>query len=288
MCKLAKLMTTQNEMFKEGSMSISAERMTNAPVYYALIQVKFTPVAAMAKYVPEIQDALRVEGFPLFEVDNTTRLKFEIKNPNEPPVHSFENVAEWLMVSADKRSGFILGHDFITFHTTSYDTHEPFISASLLGLSKVLEFAKPSFISRIGLRYLDAVLPEGDEVVEQYLAKELHDVDFGLTPVQSIQEAVYQTSIGPSTPNSFLVTRVHKMNGQLGFPPDMVPRGLHPLDRFSNTPAKLHGIIDTDHYAEGTIPTDIQQIEKSMISLHSKIKEAFENMVTGFALSKWQ
>ena len=104
-------------------MSANTERMTNAPVYYALVQVKFTPVAAMSKYVPEIQDALRVEGFPLFELDNSTRLKFEIKNQNEPPVHSFENVSEWLMVSADKHSGFILGQDFITFHTTNYVTH---------------------------------------------------------------------------------------------------------------------------------------------------------------------
>ncbi|MBZ6755032.1 TIGR04255 family protein, partial [Klebsiella grimontii] len=47
-------------------MSTTNERMSNAPVYYALIQVKFTPIAAMNKYVADIQDALRVEGFPLF------------------------------------------------------------------------------------------------------------------------------------------------------------------------------------------------------------------------------
>ncbi|WP_284146529.1 TIGR04255 family protein [Escherichia coli] len=62
-------------------MSTKSERMSNAPVYYALVQVKFTPIAAMSKYVPDIQDALRVEGFPLFEVSNTTQLKFEIKTP---------------------------------------------------------------------------------------------------------------------------------------------------------------------------------------------------------------
>lgn len=268
-------------------MSSNSERMSNAPVYYALVQVKFTPVAAMSKYVPDIQDALRVEGFPLFEVSNTTQLKFEIRNPNEPPVHSFEPVTSWLMIDADRRAGFVLGNDFITFHTTDYDNHVPFISSLILGLSKVLEFAKPSLVSRIGLRYLDAVFPEKSETIEQYLVKELHGVDFGWTPLQSIQESVYQTSVEPLISNGFMVSRIHKMNGQLGFPPDMIPNGLLPLPRFSNTEHRMHAIIDTDHYVEGNMSTDLQLIEKQILSLHSKVKEAFEGMVSEFARAKW-
>ncbi len=36
--------------------------MSNAPVYYALAQVQFNPVAAMAKYVDDVQDHLRQLG----------------------------------------------------------------------------------------------------------------------------------------------------------------------------------------------------------------------------------
>ncbi|EBD6168979.1 TIGR04255 family protein [Salmonella enterica] len=268
-------------------MSTNIERMSNAPVYYALVQVKFTPVAAMSKYVPDIQDALRVEGFPLFEVSNTTQFKFEMKSPNEPLEHLLESVTTWLMVDTERKSGFILGNDFITFHTTDYDNHVPFIAFLILGLSKVLEFAKPSLISRIGLRYLDAVFPEESETIEQYLVKELHGVDFGWTPIQSIQEFVYQTSVEPLISHGFMVSRVHKMNGRLGFPPDVRSNGLLLLSRFRNTENRMHSIIDTDHYVEGNMETDLLLIEKQLFSLHSKVKEAFKGMVSDFACSKW-
>ncbi|MBB3307707.1 MULTISPECIES: TIGR04255 family protein [unclassified Enterobacter] len=268
-------------------MSADTQRMSNAPVYYALVQVKFTPIAAMSKYIPEIQDALRVKGFPLFEVSNSTQLKFEMKSPNEPPVHSVEAVTNWLMVSADRRSGFVLGNDFITFQTTDYDTRKPFISSLLLGLKELLDIAKPSLLSRIGIRYLDAVFPEGDETVEQYLVPQLHGVNFGLNQIQSIQESVYQTSVEPLIKSGFMVTRIHKMYGQLGFPPDMSPNGVLPLERFSNTAVNRHAIIDTDHYVEGNMEPDLQLIEKQILSLHSKVKEAFTGMVSEFAKQKW-
>ena len=46
--------------------------MSNAPVYYALAQARFNPVAAMSKYVDQIQDRLRREGYPLFESQQVT------------------------------------------------------------------------------------------------------------------------------------------------------------------------------------------------------------------------
>lgn len=268
-------------------MSAGTQRMANAPVYYALVQIKFAPIVAMAKYVPDIQDALRQDGFPLFEVANSTQLKFEMKSPNEPPVHSVENVTNWLMMDADRKSGFVLGNDFITFQTTDYDTHVPFLNSLMLGLKTLLEVAKPSLISRIGIRYLDAVVPEGRETVEQYLVEKLHGVDFGVNQIQSIQESVYQTSVEPLLVNGIMVSRIHKMHGQLGFPPDMTPNGLQTLARFSNTEHRRHAIIDTDHYVEGTMPPDLQLIEKQLLSLHGKIKDAFMGMVSEFAKQKW-
>lgn len=52
-----------------------SEKMSNAPVYYAVAQAQFNPVAAMAKYVDEVQDILRRKGYTLFEPQEVTQLQ---------------------------------------------------------------------------------------------------------------------------------------------------------------------------------------------------------------------
>ena len=84
-----------------------------------------------------------------------------------------------------------------------------------------------------------------------------------------------------------MVSRIYKLNAQLGFPPDMMPNGLMALPRFRDTEIRRHAIIDTDHYVEGNMPSNLQLIEKQIISLHSKVKESFKCMVSDFARSKW-
>ncbi|XSG86662.1 MAG: TIGR04255 family protein [Methylohalobius sp. ZOD2] len=139
--------------------------MSNAPVYYALVQVKFNPVAAMAKYVDEIQDHLRREGYTLFEPQQVTHLQFRSapagQAPNEPQVG---HTTSWLITKGDRTAGFILNASSLTFHTTHYETHNEFIPELLLGLKAVHDVVNLEHLDRLGLRYLDAVLPKSGEI----------------------------------------------------------------------------------------------------------------------------
>ncbi|ECI2867427.1 TIGR04255 family protein [Salmonella enterica subsp. enterica] len=264
-----------------------SNRMSNAPVYYALAQVKFSPIKAMKRYVDDIQDALRLKGYPLFEQKEAMQMKFDASTPSEPPQPSFETVQQWYMSDIGKTSGFVLGNDFITFQTTDYKGHEPFFKMLMEGLAVVIEHSKPALLTRLGLRYLDAVTPSGNETIEQYLCNGLHGVDLNLAQIQSINEMVFQTNVGPIISHGFLVTRLHKMYGQLGFPPDLVPTGVDMLDRFRSEQALWHGIIDTDHYVEGNLPPEIDLIEKQFNSLHGVVKETFNKMVSQYAIDRW-
>lgn len=262
-------------------------RMSNAPVYYVLAQIKFTPVKAMKKYVDDIQDALRLQGYPLFESRESTQLKFEFNTPSEPAQPAFETVQHWYMSDLKRTSGFVLGNDFITFQTTEYDTHQPFIKELMKGFTAVMDHPKPALVTRLGLRYLDAVLPENGETIEQYLCEGLHGINLELDQIQSVNELVFQTKVGPIVENGFLVTRLHKMRGQLGFPPDMIPVGVDMIQRFRTEHELWHGIIDTDHYVEGSMPAVVDVIEKQLTSLHSVVKGTFNKMISQYAIDKW-
>ncbi|KGT86454.1 hypothetical protein NG99_25770 [Erwinia typographi] len=264
-----------------------SKRMSNAPVYYVLAQIKFTPVKAMKKYVDDIQDALRLQGYPLFESRDSTQIKFEFNAPGEPAQPAFETVQQWYLSDLNRTSGFVLGNDFITFHTTDYETHQPFIKELMKGMTVVMAYPKPALITRLGLRYLDAVLPDNGETIEQYLCDGLHGVDLDLKPIQSVNEMVFQTSVGPIISKGFIINRLHKIHGQLGFPPDMVPSGVDMLERFRTENVLWHGIIDTDHYVEGNVTPDIDVVEKQFTSLHSVVKGTFNKMISQYAIDKW-
>lgn len=261
-------------------------RMSNAPVYYALVQAHFNPVAAMGKYVDQVQDNLRRQGYPLFEPQQVTHLVIPVPGQDqaEPTIGHEQS---WLITKSDRTAGFILGPSAITFHTTHYQTREEFIPELLRGLQAVHDAVTLDHVSRLGLRYLAAVLPQEGETVEAYLAEGLHGVQFDAVRKYGLSESVFETSTGPLVTTGVLVTRVHRMNGQLGFPPDMVPNGLVPMTKFDISAPGPHAVIDTDHYSQGLMPVDLSQISEQLVTLHAIIKEVFEVTTTPHAFKVW-
>lgn len=261
--------------------------MSNAPVYYALAQARFNPVAAMSKYVDQIQDRLRREGYPLFESQQVTHLV--VPGPGlalqaEPQV---AQAPQWLLTRGDRTAGFILAPSAITYHTTHYDTHNVFIPELLRGLAAVHEVATLDHVSRLGLRYLDAVWPRAGESLEQYLVSGLHGFEFNAELRYGLTEAVFGTDSGPLVQTGTLVTRVHRMTAPLGFPPDMQPNGLMLDPKFDLKEPWAHAVIDTDHFVEGRMPIDVDKLGEQLLSLHATIKSAFGATTTDHARAAW-
>lgn len=263
--------------------------MSNAPVYYALAQAQFNPVAAMAKYVGDIQDRLRHEGYTLFEPLQSQHLQLgggsQGAQGSEPQV---AQMTSWLLTRADRTAGYILGPSSIAFHTTHYQTNNEFIPELLKGLAAVHAVVDLEHVSRLGLRYLDAVLPRDGESVDQYLASGLHGVGFDDAKRRyGFSESVFETESGPMVSTGTLVSRVYKGKTPIGYPADMVPSGLVPMDRFAVSESRPHAVIDTDHFVDGRIPLKFDEIGEQLVALHATIKKIFDATATDHARAAW-
>lgn len=264
-----------------------SEKMSNAPVYYALAQAQFNPVAAMDKYVADIQDSLRREGYTFFEPQRVTHVQL-IAAPGQAPVEpQVGHLTSWLITRADRTSGFILSASSITFHTTHYETSDEFIPNLLRGLKAVHAVVNLDHVGRLGLRYLDAVLPVDKETVDQYLVDGLQGVRFGAERRYVLNESVFETESGPLLPNGTLVARVHWKVSPLGYPPDMVPNGLVSMPKFAIPDIKDHAVIDTDHFVEGRMPLDFDKLSEQLSALHATIKLVFDATITDHARATW-
>lgn len=261
--------------------------MSNAPVYYALAQAHFNPVAAMAKYVDQIQDRLRREGYPLFEPQQFMQLIVPRPGQGQPQEPQIQQAVSWLMTRSDRTAGFILGPSTISYHTTHYQTHNEFIPELLRGLMAVHDAVALDHVSRLGLRYLDAVLPRAGETTEQYLVGGLHGIDFNAARQHAMTESVFATDTRPLVPKGTLVVRVYRAVAPLGFPPDMLPTGLAIAPQFEIKEPREHAIIDTDHYVEGRMAVELDKLNEQLLSLHGTIKSVFGATTTDHARSAW-
>lgn len=262
------------------------KKMANAPVYYVLAQAKFNPIAAMGdKYVNDIQDQLRHVGYTLFAQQNFAQFRFGNSSEASPQILQ---ATQWLISKENRTSGFILTNSSLMYHTTHYETSEEFIPEFLRGLGIVHKVVKLDHLSRLGLRYLDAVLPPSNEVVSQYLVSGLHGIDFNADREYTLTESVFQTRSNPLLSRGKLVVRVLQLaSSLLRYPPDLSPQGLVPMKRFEIKKPCSHALIDTDHFVEGRMPVDFDKIKAQLFSLHAVNKEAFERTVTSHAKHVW-
>lgn len=257
------------------------KKMNNAPVYYALAQVRFNPLALMESYIPAIQENLRKAGYPDYQPNQVATLVFGTQQIAKPTV-----TTRYLFLNAQRTSGFTLDQGSLTYQTTDYDTFDPFLAALLDGLSIVHTEAVLSYSERVGIRFLDAACPLPGETVSQYLQPYV----LGLSDVLSDRQLVHsltetRTSLGKTVLVGRAIIFQQEKEGA-AFPEDLQPVALQLMDKF----AKVNGtyaVIDTDSWMEDRQNFDLKTLDSTCRSLHEGMRRSFDLMVTPYALKIW-
>lgn len=262
------------------------EKLRDAPVYFTIAQVKFNPILSLKDYMPAIQEKMRKAGFPDFKHIMTVAFNFQL-TPNAPlqegaptPVR----VDHFVFSNMESTRGFILQNNSLSFQSTDYGTYAVLTNDFLNGLEIVSQTIDISYSERIGIRYLDAVIPrEGDEI-SKYIIPEVMGVAArleGASVVQSFSETVAKIrDVGK------IIARTIIRIGPIGFPPDLKPDELKLKKKFENI-NKLHAIIDTDGSFEGRESFQLDTVKNHLNDLHVEISKAFRKTTTDYARSIW-
>lgn len=255
--------------------------LKNPPVYLTLAQVRFNPILKLADFLPSIQESFRQAGYPDFDRQHIISIQLtaqEGQAPTPTPVQQ----ERFQLGNAEKTHTFILDGQSLTLQSTNYGQFETFSACLLEGLSIVHDAVNLAFTERVGLRYLDRVMPQPGETIEQYLVEQVHGLNsrLGGRPLYAYTEAMNE--IG----NIKLLSRVAIQEGPLAFPPDIQPGNMQIAERFTSY-AGISAILDNDGFVEGREAFSTKAVAEHLDAIHKIIGTAFKTTATPYAFAAW-
>ncbi len=262
------------------------EKLKNAPVYFALAQVRHNPVSRLSAYAENIQDEMRKNGYPDFRKSLALSFSFVTNAQVEQQSANQESIERLMFFNSSNTKGFIVEPAAIAFYTTDYDVSETFFSDFLNGISIVDKCVKLDYIERIGLRYLDAVVPpNGLNQLSEFLTSTV----LGLTNAEAdikVSHSISETHFSTDDCNVLARTIIINNKGRIGFPMDIQLNGVTLAKKFDSVNAE-HAILDTDASIEGRTPFDLSMLSEELKKLKNGTRKAFKLLVTDKAIAFW-
>lgn len=262
-------------------MKTALQKMSLAPVFYTLAQVQFNPIAQMSDYVAKLQEHLRRSGFPDFRAENQFELTIRRLDEAEPDVKPTQHM-RWSFTNTQRTEGYLLLSNALVFHTTTYDTFADFLKKTRSGLELVHKIVELAYVERIGLRYLDAVTPIGNDPLKEYLNPSL--LGFSANLEGRLSHSFTETVTAIEDGN--LVARAVITDGALALSPDLFPLQLELQHRFAEINGR-NAVLDTDYFVVKRNSFDLKEIEDQLLKAHDIIANAFKVSVTDYAREKW-
>lgn len=256
----------------------------NAPLVYVLAEVRTEVLADLKNYQPLLAGRFRGE-YPIQRtmhaarlVATGTKLLFE---PDQDPA--------WEFATPDNRVAVILRTNGVVLHATRYIDSRNLL-AQLRQVVGVVADAVPSvYVNRLGLRYVDFVLPRRDERPESYVDPRLNP-DLGLS--EKGDPIITSLVVYPMEQGK-LTLRYIRGRGQPELPPDLgqpllEPSPLMKSDKITDTTPTA--ILDTDRilaYPQPE-PLDPDRVLKQFAGMHADVSNAFKKAITKHALKVWE
>jgi uncharacterized protein (TIGR04255 family) len=264
------------------------EKLSKQPLALVLIQIRFSPVTNMEKFIPQIQNGLRTMGYPLVEENGSISITVTPDGVKQIPSK------QWVFKTGDECSNIILDGGQLTFQTSDYDAFELFYSRFLSVCTVVFEniesFIKVNLIQRLGLRYVNRIIPENrTDTVDSYIADGFKVSQASLFERQQKVCTISQAGevAVADDKKGVLVFRITQGEKGLILPPDLMAKP--PRMRRELNPDMIIGMIDTDHSYMPLLllKYDKNELERLFFSMHDNVINLFRSIVSAEGKRKW-
>lgn len=261
----------------------SLGQLPNAPLALVLAQVVFSKDLGMADRIPTIQSAVR-KDYPAY--DNQKVYAFEIG----PSGLKTQEVDRWQFSDPEHREGILVLQDALIFNATKYADYDSF-STKLLEVLRTFERIAPGLlVQRLGLRYVDIIVPSRTEEPEEFVVSGLHALELrelGATSITSMHFSELKMAEG------VLHVRYRRGMSEPFMPDDLQPFMLAPapiVDRAKDAVARGATVacLDFDRIVKGlSLRFVADDIQERFFHLHEDHSRAFKSLQTPHARKVW-
>lgn len=258
----------------------SLGQLPNAPLAYLLAQVVIQPILSMeAEFIPKLQEALR-DRFPRFKTIKQTMIAPGMDTP-------IQETSMWEFISPNGRIGVRVGQNMLMVHATEYTDYRAFENVMTGVLETFARVVPHTFTARMGMRYVDFIVPGEGESPEDYIISGIR-----CAPELNIGEALgfgfamteYDMPLGK------LVVRYTRGKGSPALPEELMPLQLAPSPiMLSDVPEnRVTGILDTDRIVFSEAPFDAVEVARMFDKMHRDLSSAFSAITTEHAKQVWK
>jgi uncharacterized protein (TIGR04255 family) len=259
----------------------------NAPLAYVVADIAISPYMTIAKHVPAFQERLR-PNFPRTLESVTLRADSSQAQASVAPALLPEQV--WHFIASPPQIGIALSTRSISLHVTTYSDYEEFESNLAMILAAFSDTVPNAFVERIGLRFIDLIVPSRGKKIRDYLDPSLH----GFVPQGAVSET--QTIVGTShrfKEGAMNISLHVKLPSGSNFPANIALLPLAPAEivnrSISNSMIQSElGCIDIDRYVEPRTRFDANAILQSLRLMHRDQSNAFKAMISKLATKEWE
>jgi uncharacterized protein (TIGR04255 family) len=261
-------------------------RWRKPPLAYVVAELGIAPHYGLAAKIAAIQEGLR-SAFPR-TVEATEVALPQSGIPVSQTAPALTSQPYWQLLDSTQTRGVLISYRAVALHVTAYEDSGDFLRRWAEILDVVDKANAEPFVERVGLRYIDLIVPGGEVMPADYLVRSIQGVDppegaqvqsrsWGLHYV--LNGVTVQVRTATPAPAGFLLPFINIL------PLRLPAVAAEAQERVANQ--QPIGWVDTDASCLVQKPFGAREITGLYVTLHQAISKTFKSLLSDRAKEEW-